>query len=467
MLVLKSLELAFFVAILATLLGGFFAFFLTKTNLPFKNFFKLLFLAPLFLSPYILTLSWVDFFVYFEGGKEFIYSLWGVVFVLTLIFTPLAMLVIASGLDNINAKLEEAGLMISSYPQVLFKIIFPLVKPAIFSSFILVFVLALSEFSVPAFLSVKVLTTEIFTQFSAFYNYELALANSMILVFISILLLLSEKFYLADASFLSMGTKSQQSRIVELESSKYFLFMIHLLYLSFSIVIPIVVLSMQSFDSGSVYFFQAITLMIPNIINSLLYATIGALVLLLFGFLFAYISVKEEIKAMDTLLLIVFSVPSTVLGIGLIKFFNTPSLDFIYSSFWIIIIAYLGKFLFISHKLIGNALIQIPKSLEESAEMMGAGFFKRIQKIILPLIADKIFIVFIICFIFSLGELGATILVYPAGSAVMGIKLYTIMANAPQSLVSAMSLVILLVTVLAIVVLVLFYRVFVFYRLSK
>ena len=467
MLVLKSLELAFFVAILATLLGGFFAFFLTKTNLPFKNFFKLLFLAPLFLSPYILTLSWVDFCVYFEGGKEFIYSFWGVVFVLTLIFTPLAMLVIASGLDNINAKLEEAGLMISSYPQVLFKIIFPLVKPAILSSFILVFVLALSEFSVPAFLSVKVLTTEIFTQFSAFYNYGLALANSMILVFISILLLLSEKFYLADASFLSMSTKSQQSRIVELESSKYPLFMIHLLYLFFSIVIPVVVLSVQSFDSGSVYFFQVITLLIPNIINSLFYAIIGALVLLLFGFLFAYISVKEKIKAMDTLLLIVFSVPSTVLGIGLIKFFNTPSLDFIYSSFWIIIIAYLGKFLFISHKLIGNALIQIPKSLEESAEMMGAGFFKRIQKIILPLIADKIFIVFIICFIFSLGELGATILVYPAGSAVMGIKLYTIMANAPQSLVSAMSLVILLVTVLAIVVLVLFYRVFVFYRLSK
>jgi ABC-type Fe3+ transport system permease subunit len=236
--------------------------------------------------------------------------------------------------------------------------------------------------------------------------------------------------------------------------------MVHLLYLFFSIITPVVMLSMQSFDAGWAYFFQAINLLLPNIINSLLYATMGAFVLLLFGFVFAYISVKEKVKWVDILLLIIFAVPSTVLGIGLIKFFNTPNFDVIYSSFWIIIIAYLGKFVFISHKLIGNALMQIPNSLEESAEVLGAGFFKRMQKIVLPLIADKLFMVFIIGFIFSLGELGATILVYPAGSAVMGIKLYTIMANAPQGLVSAMSLVILLVTVLSIGSIMFLYRVF-------
>ena len=449
-LLLKSLELAFFVATISTVIGGFFAFFLTKTNLPFKDIFKLLFLAPLFLSPYILTLSWVDFFLYFEHGKEFIYSFWGVVFILSLVFTPLSMLVISSGLSNINAKLEEAGLMMTTYPQVVLKIIFPMVKPAIFSSFILVFVLALSEFSVPAFLSVKVLTTEIFTQFSAFYNYELALANAMILVFISIFLLMGEKFYLSNSSFLSIGTKSHQSKIIELKKGKSWVFMMHLFYFFVAILIPVIVLFMQTFKGGTESFFHAITLLRPNIINSILYATIGAFTLLFFGTIFAYISVREKIKIMDTLLLLLFAVPSTVLGIGLIKFFNTPNLDFIYGSFWIIIIAYLGKFIFITHKLIANALLQIPKSLEESAQMMGAGFLTTMRYIILPLIADKLFIIFMIGFIFALGELGATILVYPAGDAVMGIKLYTIMANAPQSLVSAMSLVIWLVTVLVV-----------------
>jgi len=456
--VLKSLELAFFVATISTILGGFFAFFLTKTNLPFKNIFKILFLAPLFLSPYILTLSWVDFFVYFNQGKAFIYSFWGVVFILSLVFTPLSILVISSGLSNINAKLEEAGLMLTSYPNVVLKIIFPMVKPAIFSSFILVFVLALSEFSVPAFLSVKVLTTEIFTQFSAFYNYALALTNSMILVAIAIVLLLTERFYLSNSSFLSIGTKSHQSKIVELNRGRYLIIIVHLFYLFGAIFTPIIVLTMQTFEGGTESFFKAIELLSPNIIDSLFYATIGALGLLFFGSIFAYISVREDIKMVDTMLLILFGVPSTVLGIGLIKFFNTPSLDFIYGSFWIIIIAYLGKFIFISHKLISNALLQIPKSIEESAEIMGAGFFMRMRTIILPLIADKLFIIFIIGFIFCLGELGATIVVYPAGSALMGIKLYTIMANAPQSLISAMSLVILLVTILVVGGLLTLYR---------
>jgi len=456
--VLKSLELAFFVATISTILGGFFAFFLTKTNLPFKNIFKILFLAPLFLSPYILTLSWVDFFVYFNQGKAFIYSFWGVVFILSLVFTPLSMLVISSGLSNINAKLEEAGLMLTSYPNVVLKIIFPMVKPAIFSSFILVFVFALSEFSVPAFLSVKVLTTEIFTQFSAFYNYALALTNSMILVAIAIVLLLTERFYLSNSSFLSIGTKSHQSKIVELNRGRYLIIIVHLFYLFGAIFTPIIVLTMQTFEGGTESFFKAIELLSPNIIDSLFYATIGALGLLFFGSIFAYISVREDIKMVDTMLLILFGVPSTVLGIGLIKFFNTPSLDFIYGSFWIIIIAYLGKFIFISHKLISNALLQIPKSIEESAEIMGAGFFMRMRTIILPLIADKLFIIFIIGFIFCLGELGATIVVYPAGSALMGIKLYTIMANAPQSLISAMSLVILLVTILVVGGLLTLYR---------
>ncbi len=113
--------LAFLVSFISTVLGGFFAFFLTKTNLPSKNIFKLILLIPLFLSPYILTLSWVDFFTLFEGGKTFIYSFKGVVFILSLVFTPLSMLIISSGLSNINSKLEDAGLMVTDYSQVILK----------------------------------------------------------------------------------------------------------------------------------------------------------------------------------------------------------------------------------------------------------------------------------------------------------------------------------------------------------
>lgn len=289
--------------------------------------------------------------------------------------------------------------------------------------------------------------------FSAFYNYDLAIANSMILIIICITLLMMERLSLSDATFLSVGSKSHKTKIIELNRSKYLLFAIHLIYIFISIIIPVTILSQQTFQNGSSFFYKALNLLAPNILDSLLYSAIGAFVLILFGFVFAYMSIREKIPAIDTILLIIFAIPSTVLGIAIIKYFNTPSLNFIYSSFWIIIIAYLGKFIFISQKLIANSIKQTPVSFEESAKLMGANFFTRIQKIVLPQISNVLFSAFLISFIFCLGELGATILVYPAGTSLMSIKVYTIMANAPQSLVSAMSLIVLIITMITLTIL--------------
>jgi len=452
-LLLKSVGIAFSVAAISTLVGGFFAFTTTKTNLPLKAVFKLVFLIPLFISPYIVSVSWVDFFIMLGNGKAFIYSPFGVVFVLSIIFSPLSMIIISSSLSNLSSHFEEAGLMITTYPKTIIKIVFPLVKPALISSFILVFVLAISEFSVPAFLSVNVYTTEIFTQFSAFYNYDLAVAHSMVLIIICVSLLIADRFYLADAPFLSVSTKSHQVKVAELNNSKLPLLIIHFLYICASVFIPIIVLSIQSFQGNNDAFWKALTLLSANIFDSLYYSVTGAFILLFFGFIFAYISEREKIKSINLILLITFGIPSTVLGIGLIKFFNTSYLNFIYSGMGIIIIGYLGRFIFISEKLISNAIKQIPLSFEESAELIGANFFVRIKKILFPLISDGMFGAFLICFIFCLGELGTTILIYPPGTSVIPIKVYTIMANAPQSLTSAMSLIVLMITFIALFVL--------------
>ncbi len=452
-LLLKSVIIAFSAALIATLGGGFFAFTLSKTNLSLRGFFKLFFLIPLFISPYIISVSWVDFFILIGVGKEFIYSEFGVVFVLSVIYAPLAMIIIGSGLSNLSAVYEEAALTVTDYRRTIFKIIIPLIKPSVISAFILIFVLSISEFSVPAFLSVNVLTTEIFTQFSAFYNYGAAVANSMILIVISVSLLMAERYYLADAPFLSVSTKSYRLKTIELKKTKPFLLLIHFLYLFLSVFIPLIVLIIQSFYSGNSHFMRALSLLSVNIADSLIFAALGAVALLVFGFIFAYLAEREKVKSVNIILLITFGIPSTVLGIGLIKFFNTPYFNFIYSGFWIIIIGYLGRFIFISEKLISNAVKQVPLSFEESAELAGAGYLKRTGKILIPLIANGLFAAFLISFIFSLGELGTTILLYPPGTSTLPIKVYTIMANAPQSLTSAMSLIVLLITLCALLLL--------------
>ncbi len=450
----KSVIIAFSIALLSTLFGTILGFLLYKTNIKFRSFFKISLLIPLFISPYILAVAWKDFFFIFFGSTTLISSYTGLILVLTSVFTPLSMLITGSAFVNINSQLEESGLVITGFRNVVYKITLPLIKPALITSFILVFIFSISEFSVPAFFGVKVFTTEIFTQFSAFYNHSLAILQSALLIIICILLLFSERKYIADAPFLSVGSKGTNIKRYKLKKQKSLSLSFLSGWLFISVILPFIILLMQSFKEGTASFSHAFELLLPTFGNSAGLAFSGALIIVFVGFVAAYNSVRNQgaksTKSFDWFLLIVFAIPSTILGISLITFYNQPGLDFIYSGYIIILIGYMGKFSFISAKLIENAIRQIPVSLDEAAQIEGIKPLTRLRKILIPLVLPSLFAAFVISFIFSLGELGITIMVYPPGTEIMPIKVYTIMANAPQSLTSSMTLIVFLLTLLMI-----------------
>lgn len=452
LLLAKSCLIAFTIALLSTIFGTVLGFLLYKTNVRFRNFFKIVLLIPLFISPYILAVAWKDFFYLFFHNNDFISSYLGVILVLISIFTPLSMLIIGSALSNINAQLEETGFVITNLYSVILKITLPLIKPALISSFVLVFIFSISEFSVPAFLGVKVFTTEIFTQFSAFYNHSLAILQSALLIFICILLLFSERKHIANAPFLSISGKGSSCKIYSLKNLKFLSSFFLFSWFFISVILPFIVLIVQSFKNGIGKFIQAFELLASTFANSIGLAFLASLIIVFIGFVATFptwgrTETKME-KSFTWVLLIVFAIPSTIFGISLIKFYNHPMLDFIYSSYAIILIGYIGKFSFISAKLIGNAIKQVPKSLNEAAQIEGITFFRRQGKILIPLIIPTLFVAFIISFIFSLGELGTTIMLYPPGTEIMPIKVFTIMANAPQSLTSSMTLIVFSITLL-------------------
>lgn len=446
----KSSFLALIIASLSTILGTILGFLLYKTNIPFLHFFKIAFLIPLFISPYILAVAWKDFFYLFFQNSQILSSYFGVIWVLVSIFTPLSMLIIGSAFANISASLEESGLVISNSRVVIFKILLPLIKPALSTSLILVFIFSISEFSVPAFFGVKVFTTEIFTQFSAFYNHSLAILQSALLIIICILLLFSERKYIANAPFLSIDGKGIKTHIYKLTKNRNTSLAFLFFWFFISIILPFIILSIQSFKDGGNSFIKAFELLLPTVGSSFTLAFIAAFLIVLIGFIAAYQSEIRHKKSLDWLLLFVFAIPSIILGISFIKFYNQPWLNFIYSSYAIIIIAYVGKFSFIASKIIGNAIKQVPKTLDEAAQIQGIGFSKRIIKILVPLIISALFAAFMLGFIFSLGELGCTIMLYPPGTELMPIKVFTIMANAPQSLTSSMTLIVFSLTLLVI-----------------
>ncbi len=237
-LLFNSLLLGAFVSLLSTLLGTLAAFLLAKGNLPFKPLLKILLLIPLLLPPYIFTVAWVDFLLTLGVSGSFIYSMPTAIGVLALVLMPVSMLMIESALQQISPNLEASALLVSSYPAVLLQIVLPLVKPAILASLLLTFVLAVSEFTVPAFLSVRVMTTEIFTQFSAFYDYPAAITQSAWLVLLCGAGLWIEFRYIAGRPFTAISLKENHRPFLPFARHRYRLGGVGLLYTGLTAVLP-------------------------------------------------------------------------------------------------------------------------------------------------------------------------------------------------------------------------------------
>jgi ABC-type Fe3+ transport system permease subunit len=250
-----------------------------------------------------------------------------------------------------------------------------------------------------------------------------------------------------------MGGKGQRKNSIRVAGTKSIIFLLILLLIS--VFLPVIMLVLQAFANGTDAFVQAFELLYSAIWNSLLLALLSAFVILLTGFFAALKSFgnsgKNSRNIFDRLLLIAFATPSVIFGISLIKFYNHPELNIIYSSVIIMILAYVGKYSFISAKLMGNAIKQIPVSLYEAASVAGVSLFKQITGILLPLIMPSVIASFIMAFVLSFGELGMTVMLYPPGTEILLVKVFTLSANATQSLTSSMSLIVLMLMLLLVV----------------
>ncbi|MBD0289506.1 MAG: iron ABC transporter permease, partial [Flavisolibacter sp.] len=439
--IFNSITIALFVSLFSVAIGSCFAFLLAKSDLPKKKLFKTFLLLPLLLPSYILAVAWTDVWLYVGLPKSFIYSLPAVIFILTTVYAPLVTFIIAGSLANVAASLEEAGEMMADYKTVFLKIVLPLIRPALLSSFLLIFILSASEFAVPAYLSVNVFATQIFTEFAAFYNYGAATAQALVLTFICLLLLFPERFYLSKAPFLSFGKRAFHQKTISLENKQKWL-LLCIMYVFVFVILPLLLLLVQAMETNRIG--SIIRQLMPALSDTLLLSLAGAFLITFFGFVLALISNRYKTKAPDYVLLFVFAVPAIVIGLALTQFYNTPALNWVYRSFVIVLIAFIVRFVFIAQKIIANALVQIPDSFTEAAKVIGASSAYAFRKITLPLLGEALYTSFFVSLIFCVAELATVIMVYPPGISLLPVRIFTLMANAPQSTVSAMCVVALL-----------------------
>jgi iron(III) transport system permease protein len=368
------------------------------------------------------------------------YSLPGAVIVLSLVLYPLSMLATEVATRGIDGRLEEAALLVAPRGRVFRRITLPLASPAILAAALVIFVLAVSDFGVPGLLRVRVYTTEVFTAFAALYDFGRAALLTVPLLVLSVLiagwaavlagdrLVVSRRWIGVPALALDEWKRPAAAAVVVM--------------VALALVLPVVVVGREALGARS--FPDAVVESSDAIVNSLVLAAGGAALVVALAVWIGYARARAHPRVgqlADVSLVVLFALPSTVVGIGLIGLWNRPGLlGAVYGTDVMILLAYMARLVPVAVLALAAGARLVPVAHEEAAAVSGAGWLRTMWRIVFPQMSLALGAVWVITFVLAFGELGATILVAPPGEATLPIRIYTLIANAPAAQVAALAL---------------------------
>ncbi len=265
---------------------------------------------------------------------------------------------------------------------------------------------------------------------------------------VTFLLIIAERVFIADKIYqLRPAPDGGHSLIINLGQWRgYILALVSLLAIA-TVIIPLLGLVSESSFSG---YWEAFNRAGDSLLNSLLYALAGASLLVALGFFTGHLIYNRSISlwhAADFLTILLFALPGTVIGIGLISMWNRPATSLIYGTPILIILGYLAQYIFLSARITTATLTQIPSSMEQAAQVAGAGWLRRIFQINIPLAGRGLVAAWLVSYIFCLRDTGIAMVVYPPGRDTLPVRIFTLMANNPAELISALCVTMVIATI--------------------
>ena len=473
------------------LLGTLFAFPLAwlvgRTNLYGRRFFRSLFVLTYMVPPYVGAMAWLRLLNPNVGtvnhwlrvllhlsdapGPLNVYSLPGLIWVLSTFYYPYAFITISRAMEKMDPSLEEASRAAGASPlKTLVTVTLPLMTPSLISGALLVFVSAASCYGIPSIIGapgrVHTVTTRIVEYVSlGQQGINDATGLSVFLLTIAVVILFLSDVVLARKQYITVSGKSVQPALVDLRSWRVPLTALVTLFAVIVILIPFATILFTSFkiDVGKsvlragnftlgnwkTIFGRAETLHCLK--NSLLYATITATVGIVIACTMSYLLQRTRIrgrKIPDFLITLGSGTPSVVIALSLIMTMKGNFGINIYNTAYIMIIAYLIKYLMMGMRTVVSAMSQIHVSLEESSQISGASWLRTMYRITGRLIFPSIAAGWFLIFIPSFYELSMTTLLYSSNTKTIGFQLYEYWTFTSQPMACAMAFGILMFVVL-------------------
>ena len=464
---LNTLSVSLAASLIAIFFGGTTAFMVTRTNLKYVKFVSAVFVFPYIMPSWTLALFWENFFKNVRNVLKtsngimaavfgvympewFVYGAFPIALVLGLHYAPYAYILIGSMLRNMDANLEDAATLLkTSRFRIISRINLPIVKPAILSTFLLVFASSMSAYSVPIFLGSPVryymLSTKMKSLMDSYPGQAYIIAAVMILMGI-LIFLLNQRVTNSRKQYTTVTGKSSKSSKIDLGRANTPLAILLVVVLLLVAVLPLITFAMESviIKAGD-YSLSNMTLdfwigtnlterldqgdstgilLNPKVWSALGYSLALAVTCAFTagscGILVGYSVAKRKgsrlANLVSSLAFFPYLIPS--LALGAIYLAMSAKVSWLH-GFLLLALAGSVKYLPFASRSGVNAMLQLSGEIEEAAVIAGVPWWKRMLYVIFPIQKPAFLSGYLVPLVSCMRELSLFVLLVPTSNTIL------------------------------------------------
>jgi iron(III) transport system permease protein len=454
----NSLVFACATALTTFVMGALVAWVVERTDAPGGALFHTLSLLSFAIPGLLMAMAWIFVFSPNIGWGNAvlksafglaeapvnIYSMAGMTWALSSHYFPLAYLVLGPALRVLDVRMEEAALMSGgTFAQVFGRVTLPLLRPAILSALLLLFVMGMASYEVPRLIGrparIDVFTTDIQGAIIATppaFGVASALGLTLLAICVLAVFFYRRATRYAE-SFATITGKGYRPTRVKLGRWRWPVALALGAMFAVALGLPLVTLVWQSFfrNLAQPFFSSAAQATLENydfilrypiflaaVKTSVLLAAMAATIVAGLTFVMAWIAQRALPRygfILDALAFAPIAIPGVIVGAGILVAYLMLPIP-IYNTIWILLVAYVTLYLPYGMRFASSGITQIHRELEEMASVSGASLGQTFGRILLPLLAPVLLAGWIYVFVLAVRELGASIFLVGPGTHVLG-----------------------------------------------
>ncbi len=494
----NSFRLGLFSAILAITIGGTVAWLLARSNMKHKKIISALFIFPYIMPAWTLAQFWIYMFQNSKVGggnvgiiqglfgicmpQWFVFGLFPCVIVNALHFAPFAYILIGGILQNMDATLEESATILkASRWKILRKITFPIVMPAVLSTFLLVFSSSFSSYAVPIFLGGAVrfytLSSKMKTLITAGYSGQAYIIATVMIIVGLFILTINQRYTSKRRSFTTVTGKSGQVSLVNLKKANTPISIVLIVIVFCFSILPLIIFAIQTvmripgdynpstwtldFWIGMDTNAYQMGMVGGVLVGKDFLQALGRLLLLslacsafagTFGLFIGYSTVKRRktklSKLVESMAFFPYLIPTIAFSAVYLAVASTETFSFLYNSFLLIAIVGGVKYLPFASRGAINSMLQISPEIEEAAIIVGVPWYKRLFRILVPIQKTSILSGYLLPIVSAMREVDLFALLVPNSSYILTTMLLSFNQTGYDQYASAITLLIIVIVLI-------------------